>query len=532
MMKSRIWVVLLIVLMLAGILVSACGTTEEEPTEPGETGETQEPAEEPIEVVIAQGIDVRGWDIHDHNNTATEAVHVNVFDYLVWRNDNMDIEPALATEWEKIDDTTWRFKLRDDVYWHDGEQFTAEDVKFTLERIANPETGSELREHGQYKQIQEVKIIDDFTIEIITFAPEPVLLNRLCRLGSSMLPKHYLEEVGWEGFEEHPIGTGPYKFVEWIKDDRLILEANDDYWRGRPQIDRLVFRAIPEDATRVAEVLTGGVDIGVNIPPQEWENIRANDDIELVFANSQRVMLLVDRLNPEYKTSDPNVRAAIDYAIDNQALVDNIMGGAGTPCRTRVTPGNFGANPDLYDTYLYDPDKARQLLEESTCGVPCEITFHAPAGRYPMDKEIAQAVAGMLEQVGFKVNLNIVEFSVLSNIRQAQEHQELYLIGFANSLWDAHLAVNSLRQEIDYEDQHYHLVNDEFEQLTAEAAVEMDTEKRKEMYWRIQEIIAENHGPQIFLFQLKNAFAVNNRVDFQPRADEMLWMWPVTATPK
>jgi len=519
-LKSRNLALLLVLVMVLGAATVGCGQgAEQGATDDGIT-----------EIVIAQGIDVRSWDIHDHNNTATEALHVNVFDYLVWRNQDLEIQPALATSWEQVDETTWRFELREGVKWHDGEPFTAEDVKWTLERIANPETGAELREHGQYKQIQEVRIVDDHTVEIITFAPEPVLLNRLCRLGSSMLPKHYLEEVGWEGFEAHPIGTGPFKFVEWIKDDRVVLEAYDDYWRGRPEIDRLVFRAIPEDATRVAELLTGGVDIAVNVPPQEWPNVESNSDTVLKRANSQRVMLLVDRLNPEYKTSDPNVRAAIDYAIDKQALVDTIMGGAGTPTRTRVTPGNFGANPDLYNTYLYDPDKAVELLAASGYGPdnPCQITMHSPAGRYPMDKEVAQAIAAMLESVGFDVNLQIVEFGQLSNIRNAQEHQELYLIGFANSLWDAHLALNSLRQAIDGEKQHHYFINEEFEQLTAEAAVEMDRERRAEMYHRAQEIIADNHGPHIYLYQLKNSYGINKQVNFEPRADEMLWMWPVT----
>jgi len=478
----------------------------------------------PVEVVVAQGIDLRGWDIHRHNNTATEAIHCNVFDYLVRRDQDMNIGPCLATSWDQVDETTWRFHLREGVKWHDGREFTAEDVKFTLERVASPDTGAELREHWFYRTIREVRVVDPHTVDIITDGPDPILLNRLCRLGSGMLPAHYIAEVGWEGFEEKPIGTGAYKFVEWIKDDRVVLEANPDYWGERAQVDRVVFRAIGDDSTRVAELLTGGVDIAADIPPQEWANVGESEGAELKPVGSQRVMLLVTRMGPGFKTSDQRVREAIDYAIDEGALVEHILSGAGTPCRTRVTPGNFGAHPDLYDTYLYDLDRARQLLAEAGYGPdnPCEITFHAPAGRYLMDKEIALAIGGMLEEAGFRVNLQILEWGAFSDLRKANKHGELYLIAYGNSLWDADLALNVMRPS--YDDGHYGFVNDEYESLLDAAAAEMNAEKRAGMYRRCQEIVADGFGPQLYLFRLKNMYGVRKGLDFTPRADEMFIM--------
>ena len=524
MRRRAIWTIGILVAATL-LLIAGCAQDTEPGTEPGDAG-----PRDPVEVVITQGVDVQGWDIHDHNNTATEAVHTNVFDYLIWRGDDLEFEPALATSWELMDDFTWRFHLREGVTWHDGESFTAADVKFTLERIAHPETGEGLREHNQYRQIKEVRIMDDHTVDIVTHDREPVLLNRLCRLGSSMLPKHFFDrydtlDEGFEAFENDPIGTGPYRVVEWIRDDRLIMEAFDDHWRGRAPIDRLVHRAIPEDSTRVAELITGGVQMAVNIPPMEWDRVDSEPGMAINRANSQRVMLIDIRHLEPFKTSDPRVREAIEYAIDNLALVDELLGGAATPTRTRVTPGNFGANPDLYDTYQFDPDHARALLADAGYGPdnPCEIGFLVPSGRYPMDREIGQAITGMLEDVGFVVELDILEWGAYTQTRSAAEQPEMTMIGLANSLWDAFLCFNGIRFSQDTNDR-YGYVNDDYEDLIVAASTEMDSDRRRALYQEAGVIVAEDR-PQIFLFQLMNNYGVADELLWEPRADEMLWMW-------
>ncbi len=520
---------LIIALVFAfGIVAMACGPEEAEPTDdPDEPEET--------EIMIAQGIDVQDWDIHDHNNTATEAVHVNIFDYLIWRNEDLELEPALAEDWELIDDTTWRFYLREGVTWHDGEPFTGEDVKFTLERVANDET---LTEHGQYNQIKEVQIVDEHTVDIITHDPEPVLLNRLCRLGSGILPKHFFDQFddmdeAWEEWEKGPIGTGAYKFVEWQRDDRLILEAYEDHWRDKPAIDRVVFRAIPEDSTRIGELVTGGIDVSTHIPPAEWDRVDAEEGVSRLQANSQRVMLLIVRQLERFATSDPLVREAVELAIDEQTLIDEIVG-VGIPTRTRVSPGNFGHNPDLHDTFMYDPDRARELLEEAGYDEdnPAEIGFQVPRDRYPMDAEVGQAIAGMLGDVGFEVDLTILEFGAWADRRSAREHPDLTMVGFANSLWDGFLAFNSLRWSVDSEDPiepEYGYDNEEFDTLIGEAAVEMDSDKREEMFQRAAEMVAEDRV-QIHLFQLENNFGVADHVQWDPRPDELLPVFEMEIT--
>lgn len=477
---------------------------------------------QPRELVIAQGIDIPGFDIHDHNTTAVEAVHVNLFDYLVFRSPDGEFIPALATEWEPLSDTAWRFRLREGVLWHDGEPFTAADVKFTLERVAND---SSLQEYGSYRQIREVEIVNDFEVIIHTHAPEPVLLNRLSRIGSGMLPKHYIEAVGWEGFNQRPIGTGPFKFVEWRRDDRLILEAFDDHWRGRPVWDRLIHRTIPEDATRVAELLTGGVHIATNIPVQDAARIEASGAARVEPWPTPRIMLYLMNLSDEQITGDPRIREAIELAIDNQLLIDVLMGGLGTPVRGRVSPGISAAPMEFYDTYLYDPERAMALLAEAGFG-PGEATIkiQGPAGRYPMDAEIVELTGAMLEAVGFNVELEVLEWSAyLSRVWDVGNVQNMGLIGLGNSLFDAALAYQVISCEGRYR-QNTHWCDPEFDALVEAAATELNPERRAALYREIYQRVADERV-MIFLFQLENLAGVSNQIDWSPRPDELLWMF-------
>ncbi|UFJ42608.1 ABC transporter substrate-binding protein [Brevibacillus humidisoli] len=467
-------------------------------------------------LTIASGNDIVGFDIHDHNNTSTEAVHVNMFNYLVRKDANQQIQPDLAVSWETVNETTWRFQLREGVAFHNGDPFTAADVKFTLERVAGD---NKLLEYGNYKQIKEVKVVDEHTVDIITHAPEPVLLNRLSRLGSGMLPSTYIEENGWDHFLSQPVGTGPYKFSEWIRDDRLILVKNDQYFGDQPKWDKLIFRSIPEDATRVAELLTGGVDLAVNIPPSDLQRIEENQGTHTVQGSTQRVMLLAVRMTDGAVTADHRVREAIDLAIDEQAIVRNILAGGGTPTRTRVTPGNFGGHPDLYDTSLYDPERAKKLLAEAGYASGLELTLSAPSGRYLKDKETAELIMAMLGEVGIKANLELLEWSSFSSRYKSKTFHELFMIAYGNSMFDASLAFDRLFSERAKGETDYN--NEEVDALLTEAEQNMNPAEREKQYQRAQEIVADER-PQIYLFQMDANYGVSDRIRFQPRLDEML----------
>lgn len=515
-------------LLLAACSGNSTTTTEKDATKDNETTETgtdtgtentNEVAEVDRDLVIAIGSDMLGFDIHNHNNTSTESIHQNMFDYLFKRDESNELQPWLAESYEIIDDTTIQVVLKQGVKFHNGNEFTAEDVKFTLERVA---TDSALKEHPNYKQIKEVQIIDPYTVQIITHAPEPSIIHRLARLGSGMLPKNYIEENGWDHFLNNPIGTGPYKFVKWDRDSQIVFEPFDDYFLGKiDEWDTVTFRIIPEDSTRVSELLTGGVDIATNIPPADWERVENSDNTSLKQEVSNRVLFLVLRTTEGYPTADVKVRQAIDYAIDDGVLTEFALQGAGIPTLTMVGPGNFGHEPSLYNTYNYDLEKAKQLLAEAGYPNGFDMTLHASKGRYLQDGEVAELIVGMLAQVGINVKLEFSEWSNFVQLRNANENKEAYLLGLGNSMYDGAYSLDRFHTErfvghTDYS-------NAEVDAILNESRTNMDSASREKQLQEIQKIVAED-VPYVTLYLEKINTGVNNAIDFTPTSDEMLYV--------
>lgn len=517
---KRLFLILFILVVF--LLLGACSDNDD--TSANETSNESNGSEEDRTLTIGIGADMVTFDIHDHINTLTEAIHVNMFNYLVKRdNETGEIVPDLAESFENIDDYTWEFKLKEGVAFHNGDELTSADVKYSLERVAY---GEDLRDYTNYNQIKEVEIIDDYTFRIITHEPEPVLLNRISRIASGILPSKYIEENGFDYFLENPIGTGPFKFVEWVRDDRIVFQIYEDYFEGKnEEWDKLVFRVIPENSTRVSELLTGGVDIALNIPPADWDRVANHEDTYLAQETSNRTIMIFLRSTEGYPTSDKRVREALDLAIDNQAIIDSLLGGAGVPTITRVGPGNFGHAPHLYNTYNYDLERAKELLAEAGYEDGFEMTFHSPRGRYLQDAEIAEMVAGMWAQIGVTANIEFMEWSNFVELRNANENEDAYLLGLGNSMFDAanaldYYSAERFEGETDYR-------NDELEELLAAAMSNMDLEEREQQYIRAQEIIAEDVA-HIVLHQESINVGVNKRIDYTPTMDEMIYVDTIT----
>lgn len=496
-----------IIVLLIILLFTACGSGAKEETNKEDASERT--------LTIAIENDIISQDTHDHNSIFTEAIHVNMYNYLFKRSDSGEIEPELVETYENVDETTWKFTLREGVKFHNGDELTAEDVKFTLERVANDES---LREYFHYSQIESVEVVNDYEFIIKTYEPEPILLNRLSRIGSGILPKDYIETNGWDHFYKEPVGTGPFKFVEWQRDSHIIYETFDDYFEGKvDDWDKVVFRVIPEISTRVGELLTGGVDIAVKIPHQEWERVEANEGTSIVSTDvSQRVAMLLLRNHEGYATEDKRVREAIDLAIDNEVLTEHVLGGSAVPVRTRVTPGNTGANAELYDTYVYDPERAKQLLAEAGYEDGFEMTIHGASEA----RDIVTMIADMLADVNITVNIDLMEQSKFVELRNEVAHKESFFIAYGNSLFDASLALENITYEISGDYIGYQ--NEEFEELVEKASKNMDLDERDKQYHKAQEIVAEDR-PYVYLYAEKANYGVNDRVDFTPRSDEMLY---------
>lgn len=481
------------------------------------------------ELVIAQGVDTTSFDSHTHSNTSAEAIVVNMMDYLIMMGADGVRQPALATSWEPVSDTAWRFTLREGVIWHDGMPFTAADVKFTFERVATDDT---LTQWENFRQIREVEIVDDHEILIHTFEADPIFINRVSRLGSAIVPQHYVEDVGWDQFGVHPIGTGPFRFVEWHRDDRIVMEAFEDHWRGAPAYDRLIHRTIIEDSTRVNELLTGGIHVATNIPPQEEARVTNSGAANVVPWPTTRIMMFIVNLAEDKATGDPLVREAIEYAIDNQLIIDALMDGHGVPVQARVTPGVTASPMQYYDTYRYDPERSVALLEEAGYG-PGELTIklEGPAGRYPLDSETIELIAVMLEAVGINTQMEVLEWSAYqTRIWDADNIENLALIGLANSMFDGWHALRAFTCDGTYLYK-TNWCNEEFHDSIRAAEVEVDGDLRTQYLTNAFEILMEERAA-ITLHQVQNLAGVATEVEWTPRPDELLWMFdarPVTA---
>jgi peptide/nickel transport system substrate-binding protein len=455
-------------------------------------------------------------------------VHSNISDCLVWRDrESGEFVPWLAESVDNVDDTTWRLKLREGINFTNGEPFNAEAAKFTIDRIlADPKA----LVYAQWTFISEVKVVDDSTIDIITAAPEPAFLSRMAGTGCQVVPPAYYQEVGNEGFAQAPIGLGPYTMEEFVKDDHVTLKANPDYWRGTPQIEEVDFRVIPEASTRVAELLEGGVDVVSSVPVQDVERLESAGNITLQRFITPQVMILSLRAGPSPEsmpefngvTTDPKVRQAIEVAIDRQALLDLV--GGGVPTLTRVTPPTPCSDPTLYDQVgEYDPERAKALIQESGYnGEP--LTFHASLA-FPMEKEVAEVIAAMLEEVGLTIDLQVMDTSAFrEQIYVPNKNEELYLDALGNSFFDPWITVLSEQSDRRERSGWSGPEADRADELIRAAAVNMDPKERCEQYIELQNLLrAANGGPYVYLYQMEETMGLNNRVNFTPSPDGFLW---------
>ncbi|MFQ5343966.1 MAG: ABC transporter substrate-binding protein, partial [Anaerolineae bacterium] len=331
-----------------------------------------------------------------------------IYDPLVRIGADGSPEPSSAVSWEPIDPTTWQFKLREGVKFHNGEKFDAEAVKFSLDWYLNPDV--RIVYSRNLRAIKEVQVVDKYTVNIITNGPSATLVGNLA--AAWMRPPKYSAEVGLDGFAKAPIGSGPFKLVEFKPDERLILERNEEYWGGAPLLETVEFVEMPEQSTRAAALEAGEVDIAADMPIDQVQRLQdAGLEIESV---TESVVICVLLVNPKQREeypflSDKRVRQALNYAVDKEELVNALTGGYGRPAMGQyVGPDGFGYDPDFI-AYEYDPDKARELLAEAGYPDGFKFTLHYPVGRYAFADEIFQALPSYLAQVGVEVELDRME---------------------------------------------------------------------------------------------------------------------------
>lgn len=470
------------------------------------------------QLTVAIWSDIPGFDPHDLTTAVPNQVYPNLFDHLVFRDASGELQPALATEWEALSDTAWRFQLRDDVLWHDGEQLTASDVKFSLERVSQDDS---LALYSRLSVIDSVEIVNEYEVIIHTQTPDPALLNRLASSGGGILPQHYFEEVGVDVFTVQPMGSGPFRFVAHEPDAFVEFEAFADHWRGKAAFDRLVFRIIPELTTASSELIAGGVDIVTRVESPDMPRLESRDDITLLPVPAPRHVVWYLNTDEAVETGDIRVRRAINLAIDNQLLIDAVLGGYGKPTRARVSPGLLSAPMQHYNVYDYDPELAVELLAEAGYGPgELEITMHAFGPSEPVE-----VIAAMLEGVGIKAKVVMIEnASYNTRVWTNGEFTHMAYASVGNGLFDYAAALDVLTCPNGSHFRRGGWCNEEYSSLVAEGMSEINPERRAELLNEATDILLEEL-PQIYPYTVERIAATGPRVDWTPRQDETWWMF-------
>jgi len=401
----------LIFTVIAGLILAGCGATK--PTEPAKTEPApapQAPAFKDTLVIGSQYGDPQGsWDPIDTFLLAWGEVASNIYNGLTYRGPDLKLVPGLATEWKWVDDKTLEFKLRQGVKFHNGEPFNADAVVFTFTRLLGPE-GEKSPQRSNYTSIDKVTKVDDATVRFLMKETDPVILTKLAGYGAMIVPPGYIKEKGDATFNTAPVGTGPYKVTSYQKDQQVVLEANPDYWGEKAKTKKVIIRFIPEDATRVAEFQSGAIDIMQTVPVAQVKTLQADKNVKVFPVGGPTAWSVrFDISKPPMEKLE--VRQAIGYAIDSKTIIETILGGNGRQISSFQGDVSFGANPDL-KPIEFAPEKAKALIEKAGAkGAKLDLFFSSKA---TIQKEIAQAIASYLKDVGLEVVLNPVDPQQLS----------------------------------------------------------------------------------------------------------------------
>jgi len=448
-----------------------------------------------------------------------------LYDPLVQLDDEGNITPSLAERWDvSADGTQYTFHLRKGVRFHNGDPFTADDVVATWEYGKDP---AKSKWPDRYTIASAVEKLDDFTVKVTTDGPKPLLLVTMWDFWS-IIPKAYMDKVGVEGFQQNPVGTGPFEFVEWVKGDHLTYKANPNYWQpGLPKVETLIFRFVPESATRVAGLQTDKLDIVTRLTAEESQSLKNAAGIKTKeYALSRIYYIAFNNMTTGLgkPTMEAKVRQAMNYAVDVDAIIKSLFNGYGKRASGYVATGEMGYGN--VKPFAYDPAKAKQLLTEAGYPNGFEMDMACPAGSYSSFEEVCQALAGYLEAVGIKINLNIMESGQYWDLEAKKQLPPLFGDAWADTSGEAY---NRLYGALGGNDAAYSSWSDpKIDALLKSISQEVDAGKRKALYQELQ-VYMQDNPPFIYLYEPFTFEALRDRVEgYSPRHSELAYFTSVS----
>ena len=495
---------------------------------------------------VANQGDAQSMDPHSLNEALQLGFMSNVYEPLIGRDKKLGLVPALATKWTQPSPTVWRFELRKGVTFHDGSPFTADDVVFSFKRAAGE--GSDMKSY--VSSFKEVRRIDDFTVEIETITPFPILSDvislvfmmnkKWCEENKAQLPVDRRKGIeNTASFKAN--GTGPFRLKERQPTTRSVLVRNGNYWdKIESNVDEVVFTPIGNDATRVAALLSGEIDVMEPVPLQDVERIKSNPNLKVMQGPELRTIFLgMDQKRDELQYSnvkgknpfkDKRVRQAFYQAIDIETIKSRVMRGASAPAALMIGPGIKGFVPEMNKRLPYDPEAAKKLMAEAGYPNGFEVGMNCPNDRYVNDGEICQAVAANLARIGVKVNLQ-TETKVTYFPKILSRNTSFYLLGWTAGTYDAHNPLTALMATpTDKGQGQFNLgaySNAKLDELTLKIQSETDQGKRNAMIKEAFEIHANDIG-HLPLHQQALAWAMKKNIELTQLPDNFMpYRWIV-----
>jgi peptide/nickel transport system substrate-binding protein len=446
------------------------------------------------------------WD------TDSYTIYRNIFDNLVTRDASGKIVPQVATAWKYLDDTTIEFTIRGGIKFQNGTPLTPEDVVFSIKRITDPALKSP--QLSQFDQIASAEVAGADKVVVKTKTPYPALMAQFVKL--SIVPKAYVTSVGDQKFNLEPIGSGPYKLKTWQKGVQAVLEENEGYWRGKPPFKTVIFRSVPDVATRIADLRTGKADLIRQLTPDDTASIKDDPSLKIFSAVTERVgyLFINAAAGP---TADVRVRRAIAYAIDRDSIIQALLAGFAKPVNIVLTPANFGYVADV-PGYPFDPAKARALIKEAGADGASLAFVLSPA----YDRRIAEAIQQMLGDVGLKVSIEMVDQPTFLRRRQGrpEEAGSLSLGRWSCACQDADGVIFPLFRSGSIWSKYANPVYDK----EVDAARATLDEKQRLVHYETAFKILHDDVPGLGLYQDFALYAARKPIGWTPSADEAFFV--------
>jgi peptide/nickel transport system substrate-binding protein len=470
--------------------------------------------------------DVDNWDPPNSVQRHVIILGYNVFNHLAERDlKTMKVIPSLATSWKALDDTTWEVALRKGVKFHDGSPFTARDVKATFDRVLDPT--KKLTARGNHAKIKSVEIVDDHTVRFKTDGPYPLFVERLT--AQVIQSEKVIREKGHDWMQEHPIGTGPYKLVKWVRKQEHLLVRNDDYWGPKPEFKYVRVRIIPEKATEIAELISGGVDIIKAVPPDQMDVINKSGAARTASAPILRTAFLqLDQSGRSGKNpfQDVRVRRAANLAVDADAIIKHVLNGLGDRVATAVNPMAFGFDAGI-KPFKQDLAQAKKLLADAGYpgGVDVRFLTAAPTVE-PGVTQTNEAIVADLAKAGIRATQRYIGESV-AFISQVKENKAGPMFQWSWGYYSIFDADAILHDVFKCGETYSYYCNKALDDLIHAGRATLEPKKRAEIYAKAQRLLHDD-AAYLFKWGLRGVWGMSNRVNYEAPRDEIDRFYTVT----